>query len=130
MNLTITPSMNTKRHPSFGGVSIMQMRPVDSWLISIERTLPNMVEVDGFNPFLSQHAQGVVDKVRDLGQDVLKPRFYGDLKQRLLLILQEISEKRPAFSKEYLQEIKKMIEEPTHEFRITEFGLQFGDLSG
>lgn len=130
MNLTISPNVNSKKHSSFEGVSIMQMRPRDSWLIEICQKNPDIVDVSGFEPFVSQHAQGIVDKVRDLGENVLKSRFYGDLKQRLLLVLQEISEKRPAFSKEHLQEIRKMIEEPTGESRMTSSGLQFGDLTG
>lgn len=127
MNLTISPNMNTKKHPSFGLIHII--KPGNGWVVSVEKNRElDEVHVEGFKSFVSKHARGVVQKVRDLDQNVLKPKFYGDFKDRLLLILQEVSQKRPAFHKDDLKEVRTMLDNPNPDFKLTSDELIFGDI--
>lgn len=111
MNLTVTPNVNTKKHPSFGLISITN--PVGrGWEIAIAQAEPNEVYVEGFLSFTSEHAQDVVNKVRDFGTEVLKPRYYDGLKEKLLLILNDAKKRLPLFRKEDAKAVELLIRNP------------------
>lgn len=127
MDLTISPNMNTKKHPSFGLVSII--KPGNGWVISIEKNRePGEVYVEGFKSFVSVYERSVANQVRDLGEAVLKPKYFGEFKKKLLFLLSVVKLERPLFYKENGQEIIAMLDNPSLDFKATSDELIFGDL--
>lgn len=129
MNLTISPSMNTKTNPSFGLVSIM--KPYEGVVISLSKIEPDEVYVEGFKSFKSEHARAISEKLMDLGEAVLSPRHFSDLKAKLLLILDEVKMQRPLFYKDNGQEVELLLKNSSPEKMMTSSGeLMFGDIFG
>ena len=129
MNLTITPNVNTKKHPSFGWVSIL--KPSSKWVISLSTTLPEEVYVDGFIPFNSENAKFVSNKFRDLEEGILSPKFFPEVKKKLLSILDEIQKQLPLFSKKDRAEVEAILNNPAPDRAMTgNHDLILGDIWG
>lgn len=129
MNLTITPNMNTKKHPSFGLVSIM--KPIKGWTISLSTLEHDEVYVEGFKSFKSVYAVDAITRFRDYGEDVLKPKYFRGLKETLKKVLDAAQKQLPLFTAQDRKEVEAILDNPAPESIITKNGeLIIGDLFG
>jgi hypothetical protein len=107
------------------------MKPCNGVVVSLSKMEPDEVYIEGFKSFKSEYARAISEKLRDLGETVLSPKHFSDLKTKLLLILEEIKIQRPLFYKANGRDVELMLKNPPPEKMMTRSGvLMFGDIFG